>query len=271
MLGCVGDNVLTRLLLAGGVTLALGCAASAADMAVAPGPGGYAPVVAPAPYPYYDWTGIYLGPNIGAAWASLNNAATTDVITGATVGSTTSSGVWNWGIGGGGQVGANWFFAPNFIVGAEADFDALSNKGTVSFADGSTQAGKAQYVSTARARIGLTADRFLWYVTGGFAWAQNQFTRTQTTGTVNGAGPGTVETVTKDGIGYAAGTGLEYAFASHWIARVEFLVISLGTESYTFPLSARTTTAASETIGQVRFGVNYKFGGGDVVPIRARD
>ncbi len=108
MLGCVGDAVLKRLLLAGGVTLALGCTASAADMAVAPGPGGYAPVAAPAPYPYYDWTGVYLGPNLGAAWASLNNAATTDAITGAAVGSTTPSGVWNWGIAGGGQIGANW-------------------------------------------------------------------------------------------------------------------------------------------------------------------
>ncbi len=163
------------------------------------------------------------------------------------------------------------FRPPNFIVGAEADFDALSNKGTASFADGSTQAGKTEFVSTACARIGLTADRFLWYVTGGFAWAQNQFTRTQVTGTVNGAGPGTVETLTKDGIGYAVGTGLEYAFASHWTARFEFLAISLGTESFTFPLSARSTTAASETIGQVRFGVNYKFGGGDVVPISVKD
>lgn len=257
-----------RFLLTSVVTLALGCGASAADMPV---PNGYVPVVVPTPYPYYDWTGIYLGPNIGAAWASQNKPNTSDAITGLGVPATTPSSSWNWGIGGGGQVGGNWFFAPNFIVGGEADFDALTNKGNVSFADGSTQANKTQYLSTARARIGLTADRFLWYVTGGFAWAQNQITRTQVTGTVNGAGPGTVETLTINSIGYAAGTGLEYAIASHWTARFELLIATLGSENYTFPLSARTTTAASETIGQIRFGLNYKFGGGDVVAVSVRD
>ena len=173
MLGCVGDAVLKRLLLAGGVTLALGCTASAATWPSLPDRAAMPRWPRRRPILITIGRESILGPNLGAAWASLNNAATTDAITGAAVGSTTPSGVWNWGIAGGGQIGANLFFAPNFIVGAEADFDALSNKGTVSFADGSTQAGKTEFVSTARARIGLTADRFLWYVTGGFAWAQN--------------------------------------------------------------------------------------------------
>lgn len=270
--GSRGDGVLTRLLLAGVVTAGLGCVASAADMAVAPGPNGYPPPMVPTPYPYYDWTGVYLGPNVGGAWASQNGVATTDAISGVAVAATTPTDHWNWGFGGGGQVGGNWFFAPNFIVGAEADFDAMTSNGTVSYADGSTQADKTRFVSTARARIGLTADRFLWYVTGGFAWAQNQITRTQITGTVNGAGPGTVESLTINSIGYAAGTGLEYAIASHWTVRFELLMVELGGENYTFPVSARSTTTASETIGQLRFGVTYKFGGGDVVaPISARD
>lgn len=261
--------MLKRLLLAGGIVAVFGGAASAADIAVPPGPSGYAPVVVPTPY--YDWTGIYLGANVGAAWAAVSGSATTGTLIPFPVATIAGSQA-SWGIGGGGQVGFNWFFVPNFMVGAEADIDALSNNGSVSLADGSTQTDKTQYVSTARLRLGLTADRFLWYVTAGFAWAQDQFARTQVTGTVGGAGPGTVETVTHNSTGYAVGTGLEYAFASHWTTRVEFLLVQVGGESYTFPIAGRVTTTGSETIGQVRFGVSYKFGGGDPVPpISARD
>ena len=154
-------------------------AASAADMPVAPAgpayyPGGITPV------PHYNWTGVYVGGNAGGAWANQSGATTTDAVTGAFV--TTSSGSTS-GFIGGGQIGANWFFSPNFVLGIEGDFDALTNENTLNAPDGSNQhVGKLKFLSTARGRFGLTADRFMLYGTGGFAWGQNEVTRTQITG-----------------------------------------------------------------------------------------
>lgn len=267
-----GDVVFRPLLLAGMVMGALAGAASAADIGGPPVPSGYAPAVVPTPY--YDWTGLYVGGNFGGGWVFHNGATTTDLVSGASFAEPIHGEFW--GVAGGAQLGFNWFVLPSYLVGTEADFAALSNRNTETVTDpaGTTasQTEHPELLSTVRVRFGLTADRFNWYATGGIAWADDRITRTQVTGIVNSAVPGTVETVTHSGVGFAVGTGLEYAVASHVTTRLEFLYVGLGSETYTFPLAARTTTATFDTIGLVRFGLNYNFGGGDAqAPIRTRD
>jgi outer membrane immunogenic protein len=263
-----GDVVFRPLLLAGMVVGAVGGAASAADIGGPPASPDYV-----VPTPYYDWTGLYIGGNIGGAWEYHNGATTTDLVSGKSFAEPIHDRFW--GVAGGAQLGFNWFVLPSYLVGTEADFTALTNKHSDSLTDSTgtaTQAEHPEMLSTIRLRVGLTADRFLWYGTGGVAWVDDRFTRTQVSGAANGATAGTVETVNYTGIGYAVGTGLEYAMMSHVTARVEFLYVGLGTETYTFPLAHRTTSATFDTIGLVRFGLNYRFGGGDAqVPIRARD
>jgi outer membrane immunogenic protein len=251
--------VFKRLVLAGIVAGGLAGPALAADMAVPPTP--YAPVVVPTPY--YDWSGFYIGGNAGGAWVYNSGTVITDTV----VGGVTANNVRNseWGFAGGGQIGYNYFFVPNFILGFEADFDALTNRMPINTSDGSSLIYRSQFVTTARGRFGLTADRLLFYATGGLAYAGDRITRSQITGTVNGAVPGTVETVNHNSLGYAVGAGLEYALLSHVTAKVEFLYIGLGDERYTFPIAGRQVTASYDTIGLVRAGLNYKFGGGDPV------
>jgi len=138
------------------------------------------------------------------------------------------------------------------------------------YADGSAIYGdKLKYLSTVRGRLGLTADRFMFYLTGGYAWGEEHVTRTEISGTVNNAGPGTVETITNNSIGWTAGPGVEFAFAPNWIARLEYLYVHLDGVSYTFPLAERTITAPFDGISLVRAGVNYKFSWD--APIAARD
>ena len=255
-----------RLFLASVAAGAFACGAAAADLPVAPGPSYYPAVVTPSPY--YNWGGIYIGGNAGGAWAAQNGGVITDVPTGAIIANTSSQ---SKGFAGGGQVGGNWFFAPSYVLGLEADFDALTNKSSVISTDGSTQhVGKLEFLSTARGRFGLTADRFMIYATGGFAWAKAEMTRTQITGAVNNAGTGTVETIDKNRFGWVAGAGMEYAFAHAWTARMEYLYTQLDGVTYTFPLAMRSTATAFQGISELRIGVNYKFdlGGG---PISARD
>src|SRR4029077_19265582 len=81
---------------------------------------------APAPFPppayvpqVYNWTGFYIGGNIGAGWSGLRD---TNTNFSDTLGSTFSAGT-NAQFLGGGQVGVNYEFANGIVIGAEAMFD----------------------------------------------------------------------------------------------------------------------------------------------------
>jgi len=249
--------VIKRILLAGIAVGALIGAASAADLPVAPR--SYYPGVTPVPY--YNWSGFYLGGNAGGDWANVSPTVALPLGTLGTVGGTISSS--SSGFAGGGQIGYNWFFAPSYIVGIEGDFEALTNDHTGGAPDLATYETKLQYLSTARARFGLAADRFMFFLTGGFAWSQGQNTRTN-----NGsafAPAGTVETKTIDRTGWTAGAGVEYAIASNWTLRLEYLYASLSGNSYTLPVSGIVISPGTLAVNEFRFGVNFKFGPGDPV------
>src|SRR5215211_2133953 len=70
------------------------------------------------PLPFYDWTGVYLGANLGYASASITDTTTS--------GSTsTSSSQTMTGFVGGGQLGANFQYR-HTVFGFEVDADASS-------------------------------------------------------------------------------------------------------------------------------------------------
>ena len=96
-----------------------GSAALAADLPppVAPpprAPAMYIPVVPP-----YNWSGFYIGGNLGAGWSNAGTAIDTF---GSTFGTTTSTSFL-----GGGQVGVNYELWSFFVIGAEVMFDTLPN------------------------------------------------------------------------------------------------------------------------------------------------
>ena len=74
----------------------------------------YIPVAPP-----YNWSGFYIGGNVGAGWNSTGSI--TDTF-GSTFGTTT-----NTSFLGGGQVGVNYEFWGGVVIGAEAMFDWVPN------------------------------------------------------------------------------------------------------------------------------------------------
>jgi len=112
-----------RMLIASAVAFAAGGQALATDlpppMAPPPrAPAAYIPIAPP-----YNWTGFYVGGNLGAGFTggSFNSPAGTSV-------STTT----NTSFLGGGQVGVNYEFWGGVVIGAEAMFDwAPNTKNTV--------------------------------------------------------------------------------------------------------------------------------------------
>ena len=81
------------------------------------------PVKAPMVAAPYNWSGFYIGVNVGGSWGSQDNALAT--AGGVTVLTNTAKPN---GVIGGGQVGYNWQFN-QVVLGLEADFQGSGQKG----------------------------------------------------------------------------------------------------------------------------------------------
>jgi outer membrane immunogenic protein len=223
-----------------------------------------APVMV-SPVSVYDWSGFYIGANVGGAWD--NSTSTNTALDGTFVSSGSGS---NSAVIGGGQIGYNFMVSPNFLLGLEADVQGTSFSGSVLSTDGSNQhTTKLDEFGTARGRAGFTQNNWLFYGTGGFAWSYGSVTRTQLA-TVVAVPPipavaGTAETASNTRTGWVAGAGVEWGITQNWTARIEYLYLDLGSVTSVFPISNRQQVSTL-TMNVARFGVNYKFGG----PVVAR-
>jgi outer membrane immunogenic protein len=228
--------------------------ALAADLPVRP----YAPpVVAPLGY---NWTGFYIGAHLGGAWASRDFFETAP--NGEVLGGTNKPS----GVVGGGQIGYNWQFAPNWLVGIEADVSGANLSDTVTTTSlGGAVANwhdKVDVFGTVRGRLGYVVDNWLFYGTGGFAWVDDKFTRTQVIATAFSPAAGTVLSTSQTETGWVAGAGAEWGFARNWTARVEYLHIDVQGQTFGFTNGIGGTFGVNEnrqTIDLVRAGVNYLF------------
>jgi outer membrane immunogenic protein len=260
--------------------------ASAADMA--------APVVAKAPptvAPTFDpWTGVYIGGNIGSGLVNTDLSGTTNGTFGGVPFQETFSGSRSQhGPLGGGQIGINYEIVPRVVLGAEADIDWSNIKGSVTpcstktatgVIDCASRADKIDEFGTVRARLGYAFDNLLVYGTGGFAWAHDSATVTETcNGTkcpktsnvfaFNTASPSTTA------YGWAAGGGMEWRVLPNWTLRVEYLHLQFNHVSSTYNLSGTVTVAGVPTpvvststatantgVEVLRVGLNYMFNWG---------
>ncbi|QFR32775.1 outer membrane protein [Ancylobacter sp. TS-1] len=237
------------LAIAGTLLLSSG-AAFAADMPPAP-----APVLKAAAYaPAFSWTGLYLGGQIGYGWAdaesSLSVPGNPDYAT--------SSGSPN-GFFGGGFVGYNYQFASNLVVGIEADI----NGGNLSSSDSASAFGidvwnvtathELEWFGSVRARVGYAFDRFLPFVTAGYAFGST--TTTYENNDLYGDRVSPSENVS----GWTIGGGLEYAVTDNILARIEYRYTDYGDSSSYLPYYYSLTVDHAYTTNDVRVGLSYKF------------
>lgn len=245
----------------------------AADMAVK------APIYKAAPVEVFSWTGWYAGINGGGTWGNssggLNSFTTTppgsDFTAAVAAGGTPGSlGAKHEGWFGGGQIGYNWQ-SSNWVYGLETDIQGadIGRTSTIIFPGGggidpSTSTGRdhIDWFGTFRGRIGVTTNQVLFYGTGGLAYGGVRSSATNvfvppTAGTFAGS-------VSDTRVGWAAGAGIEWAFAPNWSLKGEYLHIDLGSSNVTildpvnFPTASATYRFRHE-MDAVRLGVNYKF------------
>jgi outer membrane immunogenic protein len=256
-----------KILLASVAALAISAAsASAADMAARPYTKA-APMMAPS----WNWSGFYIGGNVGYATSRSDTATGTFTPGGALTAGTSGTNSAD-GVVGGGQIGWNTMFAPAWLFGIEADIQAADQHGSQTLAlIGNSPASFARvesrlnYFGTVRGRLGWTATpETLLYVTGGYAYGETEVRNSNSV--VNLAGATILNAGTTKGFkdGWTVGGGVETRlWNSNWTAKLEYLYMDLGTQTTVTPLGGAGNFQASSVDFKdhiVRVGLNYKLG-----------
>jgi high affinity Mn2+ porin len=216
----------------------------------------------------YDWSGFYLGADVGFALGHSNWQASQPGSASNLSGSFNLFRTFDAFDGSGGQFGGlhagyNYMFPTRLVLGVEADawFPGTLDGGQNFFSLVVNYNDTIEMAGSARGRVGYDISGWLYYVTGGFAWTYDQFTRTQLTDSPTGSAPaGTVETSSLGRIGWTVGAGIEAPIAPGWMARFEYLYSQYGNADVTFPLGGQRFQSDLST-QEVRVGLNYKLGG----------
>jgi outer membrane immunogenic protein len=207
-----------------------------------------APVTkAPAAVALFNWTGFYVGANVGGAWGknSLDE----------------SSGIW-WvtrsdldpsSVIGGLQAGQNWQ-VNNVVYGVEADISLLSAKDRTNFPGVASHESELTALGTVRGRVGIASDRTLFFITGGGAYGR---VKNEAIDPASFAGA-TSAGRDSSAWGWVAGGGIEHAFANNWSARVEFLHTRFASDTVTVPGTAYVFRF-KDSVSVARAGINYRF------------
>ena len=253
------------LLLSAGLMLAA-APAIAADLPVKARP------VVPVAAPIYNWSGFYIGGNVGGGWSRADYLNTANTTFFGDVGGPPGFSHNTSGFVGGGQVGFNWQVT-NWVFGVEAMYDYANVKGTTNpLRGGAPPLGmddnfetriRALFLGTAR--VGYAWNNWLMYLKGGYAGGDIRVSVVDIVGANQGSGS---DTHWRNG--WTIGGGVEYGLTPNWTVAAEYNYIRLqsgtyelgGTAApalYTFVVDTRDTHLATVRL-------NYKFGwGGPVV------
>lgn len=236
---------------------ALALPAFAADLPSTAAPAAPAAPVAPSSF---DWTGLYIGPQLGYSW---NTDATrdTDANTGAFngVGSGINAGDKFFG---GGQIGYDYMFASHLVLGVEADL-LLKRGSSATNANATntlsvTNRTSGNFSGVLDARLGYAIGDFMPYLIGGWAWTTSDNTRTQNIGIVGLAGPGTVEKASVARNGWNVGGGLAYRFLGNWTVFGQYAYTKYAATTISFPIAQRAYKSKLDN-NALSLGLNYKF------------
>jgi opacity protein-like surface antigen len=233
------------------------------------------------PHPYVaptNWTGFYVGGFAGVDYGKTDMRFIT-----------VPPGIGNnprvMGGLGGLELGYNYQFAGNWVVGVEGDIGATNLNGAAACATQPvlfielTCRDSSNWMATLAGRFGYSWNRTLFYVKGGGAWADDRTSTNCVFGPLNGVlvngfpiGPcvnavgaptnGFNSNGTRSG--WLIGYGTEFDLGKNWSAKAEYDYIDLGSRTATMS-DGVTVMRDYGAISQVKIGVNYRFAPGTVI------
>jgi outer membrane immunogenic protein len=192
-------------------------------------------VVAPA----FNWTGFYLGAQVGHGWARTGY----DINIPPAANSGTNFNV-N-GLFGGIHGGYLWQFN-QAVFGIETDIELTGARGNDAGFNGSTDQVDRRWQGSTRLIGGFAVDRALFYATAGAAYGDFKFTQV------------TFASVSKTAMGWTAGAGIAYAITPNISARLEYRYTGYGAQGFIFPVNVDRTMRAYGDHA-IRLGVSYHF------------
>jgi outer membrane immunogenic protein len=255
-----------KLILAAAMIIGSTAAASAADMRMPT----KAPIMAA---PVFSWSGFYIGGHAGYGWGDTDARWDPLPSPAAFNADPVARNLKGAGFVGGVHLGYNWQFAPQWLLGIEADWTSTSigesQTQGVNFFGGapappaSTTLGRdVNWLASFRARVGLLATpSFMLYATGGLAIADIDHNgRFNNNGLTYLANVSLNETKT----GWVAGAGAEWALSQNWLLRGEYLYYQFDGASALFNSAAFPTfpirfSWGDTQIHTLRAGLSYKF------------
>jgi outer membrane immunogenic protein len=231
--------------------------------------------------PVHSWTGCYVGGHVGAGWDHTKFYDPGTQIGGilqqniAPPGSSIDLGGGASAIGGV-QAGCDYQFANNWVIGLAGDFAwaSIKDQGADPFFTGKNPgpipiSNRTDELASLTGRVGYAWNQILFYGKGGAAWAHDRYS-IQNLFNLNGSGcfnPADVAcnpTGSTTRLGWAAGAGVEWAFAENWSAMVEY--DHYGFDSKTIGFSDRNATSTTpallnvnQNIDIIKVGLNYRF------------
>jgi outer membrane immunogenic protein len=236
------------------------------------------PVKAPylkAPPPAYSWTGCYLGGYVGGSVAS---GSATDLFS-------PSGAAYNGGgpngegyqdsVIGGGTLGCNYQVSA-WVFGVEGEYGYIHNTSSFGWpgvgtppSDGTSLDTKynstiGNWYAVAAGRVGYAYDHTMFYVKAGAAWTNVSSSVVDSCTTAVICGPGVVNAAggISNALGYAAGGGLEWAFAGNWSLKAEALYLGFNKSYAVCGPGGGTTLCGSEKLTGImtaKIGLNYRF------------
>jgi outer membrane immunogenic protein len=227
----------------------------------------------------YNWTGCYVGANAGAGWNrnQVSESANPGGQNFAAVGSSFDVNG-NGGFIGGGQLGCNYQFAPNWVVGLQGDvsFGNISGQSTDPFFGGKsgdplTFQARTTWIASAQGRVGYAWNNLLLYGAGGPAWAHTKYSggNLETFGNPSTlcsipGGPFAAcnPTGSDTTLGWTLGAGFDWAFNNNWTAGFVYNHYAFGSRNVTLtdPNAPTPSDITVKTqIDTAKVTLNYRF------------
>jgi outer membrane immunogenic protein len=212
------------------------------------------PALAASPSPLFNWTGCYVGGQVGYGSArehwyygywdgtdynlDMGKHNADGFLGGAAVGCNYQTGLWVFGLEG----DFNW----GNLTGSNLDPVYYSYR----------QSTKLDWISTVTGRVGYAVDKSLFYFKGGVAWDRGSYD-------MGYGGLSYSDKITRTG--WVVGAGWEYGLTANWSLKLEYNFIQFGKDdvwwNYRYASPADPWSYhVDQHIDVVKIGFNYRFG-----------
>ncbi len=180
------------------------------------------------------WQGLYIGADLGGS------------VGGVTIGGITNDDFTISGFTGGLHAGYSALW-DNVLFGVEFDIQRSNTNGELSFANANSITSDLDWLSSSRIRLGYISGDYLFYATGGLAYASQD---------IQFSSGGISYSNDESLYGYALGGGIEMKITESMSARIEAIHYDFSEKTYDLP-NARIEADADVTT--IRAGLSMHF------------